>query len=130
LQRLWGVVAAGGATVAVFSLTDLKFQLYGAAMPFIRLFEPERAHKLTIEAAKYGMLPSDKRKDDPRLQMHLWGRVFSNPIGVAAGFDKDAEGIENILDMGVGFMEIGAHSIVIEYMASTDGGQFIVPSEV
>lgn len=107
MQRLLTVVGAGGATVAAFTLTDFKFKICSAALPAVRFFDPETAHRLTIAIAKYGLLPSDLRKDDPRLRVRLWGRVFSNPLGIAAGFDKDAEVIEPVLNMGLGFMEVG-----------------------
>jgi hypothetical protein len=108
VQRIAAVLAAGGTAAAAATLTDFKFQLFGTMMPAVRVFDPETAHKLTMQAARYGMLPSDTRKDDPRLHVNLWGRTFTNPIGVAAGFDKDAEGMDAILNMGVGFMEVGA----------------------
>lgn len=108
LQRLLTVVGAGGATVAAFTLTDVKFHCCSAALPAVRCFDPETAHRLTIAAARYGLLPADLRKDSPRLAVHLWGRVFTNPLGIAAGFDKDAEAIEPVLNMGLGFMEVGA----------------------
>jgi len=107
LQRILTVVGAGSATAAAFALTDFKFKCYSVAVPALRAFDPETAHRLTIAAAKYGLLPSDTRKDDSRLNVHLWGRVFSNPLGIAAGFDKDAEAIEPVLNMGLGFMEVG-----------------------
>ena len=84
------VVAAGGTAAAAYVFTDTKFHLYGMALPAVRVFDAETSHKLTIQAAKYGLLPSDIRKDDPRLHVNLWGRRFTNPIGVAAGFVKDA----------------------------------------
>ena len=111
LQRMAAVVAAGGTAAAAYVFTDTKFQLYGMALPAVRLFDAETSHKLTIQAARYGLLPSDVRKDDPRLHVYLWGRKFTNPVGVAAGFDKDAEAMDGVLNMGVGFMEVGAQPL-------------------
>lgn len=104
-------MAAGGTAAAAYVFTDTKFQVFGIAMPAVRLFGAETAHKLTIQAGKYGLLPSDIRKDDPRLEVHLWGRKFTNPIGIAAGFDKDAEAMDGVLNMGVGFMEVGTRTV-------------------
>jgi dihydroorotate dehydrogenase len=101
------VVAGGTTAAAAYFFTDTKFSLYGMMLPVVRVFDPETSHYLTIQAAKNGVLPSDTRKDDTRLNVHLWGRKFSNPIGVAAGFDKDAEAMDGVLNMGVGFMEVG-----------------------
>ena len=43
-----------------------------------------------------------------RLIMQLWGRRFSNPVGLAAGFDKHAEAIDGLFDLGFGYVEIGS----------------------
>lgn len=46
--------------------------------------------------------------DAPQLRVQAFGLDFPNPIGMAAGFDKNAEGIEGVLDMGMGAVEIGS----------------------
>ena len=43
-----------------------------------------------------------------RLSAQLWGRRFSNPVGLAAGFDKHAEAIDGLFDLGFGYVEIGS----------------------
>jgi len=53
-------------------------------------------------------LPQQKRPDPGVLQTHLWGHVVDNPIGLAAGFDKDGEAIGNLLSMGFGSVEVGS----------------------
>ena len=45
--------------------------------------------------------------DDPRLAIRLWGRDFPNPLGMAAGFDKDAQAPGPLLGLGFGFVEVG-----------------------
>lgn len=82
--------------------------LYPVLRPFVFSIDPERAHSLTIGALKTGgaFLPKSC-KDDPALAVDAFGLTFPNPIGLAAGFDKDAEVIDPILRLGFGFSEAG-----------------------
>jgi dihydroorotate dehydrogenase len=77
------------------------------ALPLIRRFEPETAHRLTIAALKAGLAPFPTPKDDPALQTRVFGKILSNPVGLAAGFDKSAEVPNAMLRWGFGFVEIG-----------------------
>ncbi|MBT5109404.1 MAG: quinone-dependent dihydroorotate dehydrogenase [Rhodospirillaceae bacterium] len=81
--------------------------LAALAMPFLRRLDPERAHNLTVWALAHGFGPTDDGVDDPVLRCRYWGHEFPNPIGVAAGFDKDARAYAALLRMGFGFTEIG-----------------------
>lgn len=74
--------------------------------PLLMALEPEKAHRLTLLALKSGLAPSYK-KNDASLKTTLWGRVFQNPLGLAAGFDKDAEVVSAMFKMGFGFVEAG-----------------------
>ncbi len=78
------------------------------AGPLVRLFDPEQAHGLTIKALKSGLVPAQPRIDDPALKVRLWGIDFPNPVGLAAGFDKNAEVPDAMLSQGFGFVEIGS----------------------
>jgi len=68
---------------------------------------PERAHRVTIFALKTGLAGATKAPDDPVLAIRRFGLDFSNPVGLAAGFDKNAEVPEAILRQGFGFTEFG-----------------------
>jgi dihydroorotate dehydrogenase len=81
--------------------------LYPFARPFLRCVEPETAHRLTIQALKLGLVRSAARPDDPILATQAFGLSFANPIGLAAGFDKDAEVPDAMLALGFGFVEAG-----------------------
>jgi dihydroorotate dehydrogenase len=70
-------------------------------------FEPERAHQLSLMALKSGLLPQPDVPDDPRLSLSLGGLTFPNPVGLAAGFDKNAEVPDAVLKLGFGFTEAG-----------------------
>ena len=76
-------------------------------MPFLRQINPERAHHLTLLALKLGFGPSDPYADQKSLAIEVAGLSFENPIGLAAGFDKNAEVISPMLKAGFGFVETG-----------------------
>lgn len=80
--------------------------LYALARPLLFALEPETAHGLTIAGLKTGLAPRS-RVDDPLLRTHVAGIDFPNPIGLAAGFDKNAEVPDAMLGLGFGFVEVG-----------------------
>ncbi|MBW8723900.1 MAG: quinone-dependent dihydroorotate dehydrogenase, partial [Inquilinus limosus] len=82
--------------------------LFALAAPVLKALPPETAHRATITALKLGLGPVAAEPDDPVLAVTLWGRHFANPIGLAAGFDKDAEVVDPMLRLGLGFVEIGS----------------------
>lgn len=71
-------------------------------------FDPETAHGLAIRALKLGLGPSVGQVTSPRLRSRVAGLDLLNPIGLAAGFDKNAEVIEPLGKCGFGFIEVGA----------------------
>lgn len=81
--------------------------LYALARPLLFLLPPEDAHHLSLIALKTGLFPGARAPDDPALRVTLWDRNFPNPVGLAAGFDKDAEVIGPALRLGFGFVEAG-----------------------
>lgn len=82
--------------------------LFELARPLLYALDPEQAHELTLKSLESGVYPRPSGPDDPRLAAHLWGLAFPNPIGMAAGFDKDARVMDAVLGMGMGFAEIGS----------------------
>jgi len=74
--------------------------------PFIRMLEPEAAHRLAVNALKMLPLPRPAA-DDPRLAVRAFGQNFPNPVGLAAGFDKNGEVAAQVLRLGFGFTEVG-----------------------
>jgi hypothetical protein len=84
------------------------------ATPILRyISNPEHAHHLAIQLLnEYPQWAPTHRPSSVEQHLDvaqkLWGLTIPNPIGLAAGFDKDAEGIEPLLDMGFGFVEIGS----------------------
>jgi dihydroorotate dehydrogenase len=75
--------------------------------PLLAKLEPEAAHRLTIKALRWGLVRAPAVDRDARLAMHLFGLEFTNPVGLAAGADKNAEAPDGALGLGFGFVEVG-----------------------
>lgn len=80
------------------------FQL---ATPMLLALPPEVAHETALRALEAGLHPRPEDADDPCLRQSVFGLDFPNPIGVAAGFDKDARVPDALLSLGCGFAEVG-----------------------
>lgn len=79
----------------------------GIALPLLRRFDPETAHGLALSALAFA--PGAGPVRNPALATTLWGLDFANPVGIAAGFDKNAAAVQGALRAtGAGFLEIGA----------------------
>lgn len=81
--------------------------LYKTIRPAIFKMDPEDAHRFTIKALKSGVIRTCLSSPSDRLAQNLFGLTFKNPIGLSAGFDKDAEVISPVLRLGFGFTEVG-----------------------
>ncbi len=79
-----------------------------AGLRALHCLDPERAHGLALSALKASLGPKGGPVTSPRLATHIAGLDLPNPIGIAAGFDKNAEVIRPALAAGPGFVEIGA----------------------
>jgi dihydroorotate dehydrogenase len=76
------------------------------SLPLLRWFDPEDAHRLALQGLK--LLPVARpRGDDQKLAVRAFGLNFPNPVGIAAGFDKNAEVPDALLRLGFGFVEVG-----------------------
>jgi dihydroorotate dehydrogenase len=76
------------------------------ALPLLRGLDAERAHHLTVFALSALPLPPAP-EDDPILAQNVFGLDFPNPVGMAAGFDKEARAPDALLQLGFGFAEVG-----------------------
>jgi dihydroorotate dehydrogenase len=80
--------------------------LFSLAKPALHALDAETAHQLTIRGLS--LMPiSPAPVDDPRLSVDVFGRHFPNPVGLAAGFDKQCEVPDQLLGLGFGFVELG-----------------------
>lgn len=80
--------------------------LLDLALPFARLLDPETAHGLAIRSLSC-LPPRPAPPDDARLGVEAFGMRFPNPVGLAAGFDKEAQVPDAMLGAGFGFVEVG-----------------------
>lgn len=105
-----GVLLATAVALGLWSLDARSAANEYLWCPLIRnLTNAEQGHKLGIDLLKMGLYPrllSDI--DDPSLQVNVFGTTLSNPVGMAAGFDKHGEVIDPLFNLGFGFVEIGS----------------------
>lgn len=84
--------------------------LFRAFGPIIRSLDPELAHKITVKGLSFGFGNAYgvvKERHDAELSTEVFGLKFPNPVGLAAGFDKNAEVPDAMLQLGFGFVEVG-----------------------
>ncbi len=88
-------------------MADFSSPLEAIGLRALRLLDPETAHKLTIQALRLGLAPGGAPTPPERLAVRAFGMRFPSPVGLAAGFDKNAEVPRIMLGMGFGFVEVG-----------------------
>jgi dihydroorotate dehydrogenase len=81
--------------------------LVSLARPALFALDPEQAHEVTLRTLELGLYPRPSKPDDSTLASRLGDLELTNPIGIAAGFDKDARVPDAVLGVGCGFAEIG-----------------------
>ena len=81
--------------------------MFNKIRPLIFKFSPEVAHSLAIKTLKLNALPKKKIKNKTVLETSIFNKILENPIGVAAGFDKNAEVYNPLFNLGFGFVEVG-----------------------
>ncbi|KAG8936439.1 Dihydroorotate dehydrogenase (quinone), mitochondrial [Tulasnella sp. 418] len=103
-------VLVTSGTLVGFYYIDSRSALHRyAVMPLIRAaMEPEMGHKFAVKVLATGLAPRDLKGDNESIAVELWGHKISNPVGLAAGFDKDGEAIEALFNLGFGWVEIGS----------------------
>ena len=77
--------------------------------------DPEIAHDLAIKALKFNLVSQNKIKNNNLIQTEIFGKTIPNPIGIAAGFDKDAEVYNPLFKLGFGFVEVGTVTPIYQY---------------
>ncbi len=89
--------------------------MFSKIRPFIFKLDPELAHDLAIKALKTNLIVKDYKKDELILKTKLFGKEIPNPIGIAAGFDKNAEVYNPLFKLGFGFVEVGTITPFSQY---------------
>jgi dihydroorotate dehydrogenase len=80
---------------------------YPLVKPFLHALDPETAHELTLRALELGIVPPQPALTDPALAVTLFGRPLAHPVGMAAGFDKNARVYAKLYAQGLSFVEVG-----------------------
>ena len=81
--------------------------MFNILRPFIFKFNPETAHTLAIKALKFGYIPPFRLQKSKLLETSIFSKQIYSPIGIAAGFDKNAEVYNSLFNLGFGFVEVG-----------------------
>jgi dihydroorotate dehydrogenase len=86
---------------------SLPARLASAAMPLLRVLDPEAAHRVALGALARGWCGRATQPEDAALAVSAMGQEFRNPLGLAAGFDKDALAVRGAFGLGFGAVEVG-----------------------
>ena len=91
--------------------------MFSNLRPLIFKFDPETAHNLAIKSLKFNFVPNilDNDKNNPLFKTKLFNKELENPIGMAAGFDKNAEVYNSLFRLGFGFVEVGTITPLKQY---------------
>ncbi len=91
--------------------------MFSKLRPLIFKVDPEKAHTLAIKSLKFNLIPNvfDESKNDPIFQTKIFDKDLDNPIGMAAGFDKNAEIYNSLFKLGFGFVEVGTITPLKQY---------------
>ena len=91
--------------------------MYSNLRSLIFKIDPERAHFLAIQSLKLNLVSNifDENKNDPILKTKIFNQNLDNPIGIAAGFDKNAEVYNPLFKLGFGFVEVGTVTPLKQY---------------
>jgi dihydroorotate dehydrogenase len=83
--------------------------MFSKLRPLIFKLDPEKAHALAIKSLKFNLVPNvlEENKNDPLFKTEIFEKKLDNPIGMAAGFDKNAEVYNALFKLGFGFVEVG-----------------------
>ena len=91
--------------------------MFSKLRPLIFKIDPERAHSLAIQSLKFNLVSNvfDENKNDPIFKTKIFDKEIENPIGIAAGFDKNAEVYNPLFRLGFGFVEVGTITPLKQY---------------
>ncbi|EPY50936.1 dihydroorotate dehydrogenase Ura3 [Schizosaccharomyces cryophilus OY26] len=108
--KLWSLLGSFSAGWMIYDMSDVRSFIHGRIeMPLFHAFTtPEFSHSVAVLAASWGITPRDFTLDDQALAVEVWGKKFSNPVGLAAGFDKQADAISGLLNFGFSYLEVGS----------------------
>ncbi len=91
--------------------------MFSNLRPLIFKFDPETAHNLAIKSLKFNFIPNifENKDYDKLFETKIFDKLINNPIGIAAGFDKNAEVYNQLFKLGFGFVEVGTVTPLKQY---------------
>ncbi|PDH21334.1 MAG: dihydroorotate dehydrogenase (quinone) [Pelagibacterales bacterium MED-G42] len=91
--------------------------MFSKLRPLLFKIDPEKAHNLAIQSLKFNLVSNifDENNNDPIFKTKIFGKELDNPIGMAAGFDKNAEVYNPLFRLGFGFVEVGTITPLKQY---------------
>ena len=91
--------------------------MFSSLKSLIFKLDPETAHSLAIKSLKFNFIPNilDNDKNNPLFKTKLFNKNLDNPIGMAAGFDKNAEVYNSLFKLGFSFVEVGTVTPLKQY---------------
>ena len=91
--------------------------MFSKLRPLLFKIDPEKAHNLAIQSLKFNLVSNifDENKNDPIFKTTIFGKELDNPVGMAAGFDKNAEVYNPLFRLGFGFVEVGTITPLKQY---------------
>ncbi|XP_073692960.1 dihydroorotate dehydrogenase (quinone), mitochondrial [Garra rufa] len=103
------IIGCGSALFLGYLTASGDERFYASAlMPVLQRFVgAETAHVMAVRLIGLGLVPHNNYKDPASLEVHVMGRKFQNPVGLAAGFDKHGEAVDGLYRLGFGFVEVG-----------------------
>ncbi|XP_012267538.2 dihydroorotate dehydrogenase (quinone), mitochondrial-like [Athalia rosae] len=111
-EKIQAFIRVTGGGLVIFSGVNIctgNEKFYdNVVMPLVRFIDPETSHNIAIAAAKFGFISNGTYHDPIRLKTTVWGLNFNNPLGIAAGFDKQGEAVDGLHKIGFGFVEVGS----------------------
>ncbi|XP_065064781.1 dihydroorotate dehydrogenase (quinone), mitochondrial-like [Rhopilema esculentum] len=104
------LLGSSAAAVGYLGASGNEWFYKNVAMQCVRQMDAENAHVFAVKCASKGFVPrgKDRPSDIPLMKTDVFGIEFANPIGLAAGFDKNAECYNGMLKLGFGFVEVGS----------------------
>jgi len=112
LSHMAGLLVGGATTFGAIQLLNGNAKFYSEVfMPVLqRTVDAETAHHLSVKLLSTApfLVPKSSSQNDSTLETSVWGINFCNPVGMAAGFDKDAEAMSGLSRVGFGFVEVGS----------------------
>eukprot|EP00088_Acartia_fossae_P049940 TRINITY_DN5548_c0_g1_i4.p1 TRINITY_DN5548_c0_g1~~TRINITY_DN5548_c0_g1_i4.p1 ORF type:complete len:399 (-),score=77.83 TRINITY_DN5548_c0_g1_i4:246-1442(-) len=108
VKQFASLAVTGSIAFSGICLYKQDENFYRGLMKKLHILDPEHAHRISVFLLSNRINPRCKLEDTEAMKSKVFGREFSNPVGLAAGFDKHGEAVLGLQDIGFGFVEVGS----------------------